>query len=125
VGIVDSRLVHSVGSSRKLAGGAQEEVVWPARRCGAELIPFDGGALRRAAVEVRSSSSSRVFGCGEFVVPSPESAWRSIRNKMLQTEAAIWSCAKTGGGAGCRLSGVVVRRLPVRGGAVSIQAIRK
>ncbi|KAK1687174.1 hypothetical protein QYE76_048022 [Lolium multiflorum] len=65
-----------VGLCRWPAGGAEKEVVWSVWRFEAELILFDGGALRGSAVELSSSWSLRIRGSVELLKPSPALAWR-------------------------------------------------
>ena len=63
-------------------GGAVEAVVRSARRVAADLVPFDGGALRSFAVEIPSFPSSQVCGSVEVVRPYPASVWRPARNQI-------------------------------------------
>ena len=76
-GIFDPRPVYSVGLSGLLAGGAEEEAAWSERRFAAKFFPSHGGAPWSFVVESSSSLSSLDLRSGEFVAPSPASAWRS------------------------------------------------
>ena len=92
-GIVDPRPVYSVGSSRLLAGGAEELAALSARRFGTRPVLSGGGAPRSSAVEASSSPSSQLFGSVELVTPSPASAWRSSRSSLNKKEERMLNLA--------------------------------
>ena len=124
-GIVDPRPVYSVGSFRWPVGGAVEVGARSARRCPADLIPFDGGALRCSAVEIPPFRSSRVFGSDEFLKPSPASAWRRRRDLFNKEEAEVWRSAMETQGGGVGSQELATGDFPTVEGLYLIQAIKR
>jgi hypothetical protein len=123
-GIVDPRLVHSVGYSRWPAGGAEKVVVRSAWRFEMELVLFDGGALRSSAVELSSSPSSRIRGSVEFVKPSPAAAWRSSRSSKNKEKEVMRSPAMEVGCGGVSSQELATGDFPSAEGLHLIQAIK-
>jgi hypothetical protein len=124
-GIVDPRLVHSVGYSRWPAGGAEKVVVRSAWRFEMELVLFDGGALRSSAVELSSSPSSRIRGSVELVKPSPAAAWRPGRFVLNKEKEMKWSLAMEMEGRGVSFQELASGDFPAAEGLYLIQAIKR
>jgi hypothetical protein len=124
-GIVDRRLIHSVGFSRWPAGGAEKEVVWSAWRFAAELILFDGGALRSSAVELSSSWSLRIRGSVELLKPSPALVWRLGRFVLDMEKEMERSLAMEMEGRGVSSLELASGDFPAMEGLYLIQAIER
>lgn len=75
-------------------------------------------------MESSSSPSSRVFGSVEFVKPSPDPAWRSVRNSSNKEGAVVFGFALKMAAQGVGSTGPVTGDYPSAEGLHLIQAIR-
>ena len=124
-GIVDPRLVHSVGSSRRPVGGAVEAVVRSARRVLADLVPFDDDALRSFVVEIPPFPSSQIFGSAVLIKPSPAMAWRPGRNLLNKEKTLLRSFVLEMQGRGVSSQELATGDFPSAEGLYLIQAIKR
>jgi hypothetical protein len=111
-----------VGSS---TSGAVEAVVRSAWCVAADLIPFDGGALRSFVVEIPPFPNSRFFGSVMFVKPYPAMAWRLGRNLFNKEKDVIWSFAMEMLGCGVGSQELETGDFPSAEGMYLIQAIKR
>ena len=119
------RDVHSVGSGRRLAGGAEETTARSVRPFVEAGVLSGGGALRGAATVLPPSRRSQLGGAVLRLFPEPESVERRIRMvKLLKVTVIANQIEGDDVVARWRLLRAEVRRLPVRQGTPSIPRLQ-